>query len=125
MKFLKHSNLEGKHGFLGASKFHWIRYSDEKIAESYKKFCDKYPSDKTRLCIYGRGSAVDEYKKLSKSDSDNEIEICIDAMYALLLLKLQHKSISEETAQAMQTFGALLAIVAEVYKNLKIRGFED
>ena len=40
MKFLKHSNLEGTHAFLGASKFHWIRYSDDKIAESYKKFCD-------------------------------------------------------------------------------------
>lgn len=40
MKFLKHSNLEGKHAFLGASKFHWIRYSDEKIAEAYHKFCD-------------------------------------------------------------------------------------
>lgn len=40
MKFLKHSNLEGKHAFLGASKFHWIRYSDEKIAETYRHFCD-------------------------------------------------------------------------------------
>ena len=61
---------------------------------------------------------IDEYKRLSRSNSDNEIEICIDAMYALLLLKLQGKSISEETAQAMQTFGALLANLAEVYKKL-------
>jgi hypothetical protein len=61
---------------------------------------------------------IAEYKKLSKSNSDNEIEICIDAMHALLLLKLQHKSISEETAQAMQTFGALLANLADVYKKL-------
>lgn len=38
MKFLKHSNLEGKHALLGASKYHWIRYSDDKIAEAYKKF---------------------------------------------------------------------------------------
>lgn len=38
MKFLKHSNLEGKHALLGASKFHWINYSDAKIAEAYKKF---------------------------------------------------------------------------------------
>ena len=38
MKFSKHSNLEGKHALLGASKFHWIRYSDDKIAEAYKKF---------------------------------------------------------------------------------------
>ncbi|MBR5982885.1 MAG: DUF4924 family protein [Bacteroidales bacterium] len=61
---------------------------------------------------------IEEYKKLSRSNSDNEIEICIDAMYALLLLKLQHKSISDETAQAMQTFGSLLANLAEAYKQL-------
>lgn len=40
MKFLKHLDLEGKHALLGASKFHWIRYSDEKIADAYKKFRD-------------------------------------------------------------------------------------
>ena len=61
---------------------------------------------------------IEEYKKLSRSSSDNEIEICIDAMYALLLLKLQHKSVSEETAQAMQTFGSLLANIADVYKKI-------
>ena len=38
MKLLKHYELEGKHAFLSPSKFHWIRYSDEKILESYKKF---------------------------------------------------------------------------------------
>lgn len=38
MNFNKHSNLEGQHAFLGASKYHWIRYSDEKIVESYRKF---------------------------------------------------------------------------------------
>ncbi len=64
---------------------------------------------------------IDEYKKLSRSNSDNEIEICIDAMYALLLLKLQHNSVSEETAQAMQTFGSLLANLADVYKKLKMQ----
>ena len=37
MIFNKHSNLEGQHAFLGASKYHWINYSDEKIAESYSK----------------------------------------------------------------------------------------
>lgn len=37
MHFIKHSDLEGQHAFLGASKYHWINYSDEKIAESYSK----------------------------------------------------------------------------------------
>ena len=35
MNFNKHSDLDGLHAFLGASKYHWIRYDDEKIAESY------------------------------------------------------------------------------------------
>ena len=38
MNFNRHSNLEGQHAFLGASKYHWINYSDEKVAESYHKF---------------------------------------------------------------------------------------
>ena len=38
MNFNKHSQLEGQHAFLGASKYHWINYSDEKVAESYSKF---------------------------------------------------------------------------------------
>lgn len=38
MNFNKHSNLEGQHAFLGASKYHWINYSDDKLVDSYKSF---------------------------------------------------------------------------------------
>lgn len=38
MNFNRHSNLEGKHAFLGASKYHWINYDESKVAESYSKF---------------------------------------------------------------------------------------
>ena len=38
MNFNNHLNLEGQHAFLGASKYHWINYSEEKVAESYNKF---------------------------------------------------------------------------------------
>lgn len=38
MNFNKHSNLEGQHAFLGASKYHWINYDEDKIANAYKKF---------------------------------------------------------------------------------------
>ncbi len=34
----RHSNLEGLHAFLGASKYHWLNYSEEKMIESYEKF---------------------------------------------------------------------------------------
>ena len=31
MNFNNHYNLEGQHAFLGASKYHWINYTEEKI----------------------------------------------------------------------------------------------
>lgn len=37
MNFKKHFDLVGQHAFLGASKYHWINYSNDKIAESYTK----------------------------------------------------------------------------------------
>lgn len=36
MDFKRHLNLEGKHAFLSASKYSWLRYSDSKLAETYK-----------------------------------------------------------------------------------------
>jgi hypothetical protein len=38
MIFNAHSNLEGQHAFLGASKYHWINYDEEKLDISYKNF---------------------------------------------------------------------------------------
>jgi hypothetical protein len=38
MNFNKHSDRNGAHAFLGASKYHWINYDEVKIADSYLKF---------------------------------------------------------------------------------------
>lgn len=38
MNFNNHSNLEGQHAFLGASKYHWLNYSNQKIIEAYNNF---------------------------------------------------------------------------------------
>lgn len=37
MNFNNHFSLEGKHAYLGASKYHWINYDDDKLIESYAK----------------------------------------------------------------------------------------
>lgn len=38
MNFNPHSNLIDEHAFLGASKYHWINYSDEKLIDTYHSF---------------------------------------------------------------------------------------
>lgn len=38
MNFNRHSDLEGQHAFLGASKYHWINYDEDKLAFVYKRW---------------------------------------------------------------------------------------
>lgn len=38
MNFNNHSKFEGQHAFLSASKYHWINYDNDKIAQSYSNF---------------------------------------------------------------------------------------
>lgn len=35
MHFNRHSELEGRHAFLSASKYHWVNYSDDKIGRVF------------------------------------------------------------------------------------------
>lgn len=74
MKFLKHSSLEGKHALLGASKFHWIRYSDDKIATYYKKLIAKERGSKLHelasQCIKMNVQLPDDGKTLSMFVND-------------------------------------------------------
>lgn len=37
MNWNNHSRFEGAHAFLGASKFHWLNYDDEKLVETFSK----------------------------------------------------------------------------------------
>lgn len=36
MNFNNHSALEGYHAYLGASKYHWINYDEEKLSQAYR-----------------------------------------------------------------------------------------
>lgn len=38
MIFNRHLELEGRHAFLSASKYHWVNYDEEKLINSYSKF---------------------------------------------------------------------------------------
>ena len=48
-----------------------------------------------------------------------EIQTCFDAMYGVLLLKLQKKEISEDTQKAIKVISDLLAILADYYNKDK------
>lgn len=35
MKFNEHLDLKGQHAFLGASKYHWLNYDEDKLVQTY------------------------------------------------------------------------------------------
>ena len=45
-----------------------------------------------------------------------EIETCFNALYAYLLLKMQHKEVSAETTEAIKQITAFLALLSEKYR---------
>jgi hypothetical protein len=60
---------------------------------------------------------IKEFKKKLQDQSLNDIEICFNGLYGLLLLRLQKKEVSAATQQAMSTFSNLLAVLSLKYKQ--------
>lgn len=58
-----------------------------------------------------------ELRAKAGDNRKDEIETCFDALYGLLMLRLQHKEISEETARAAKQISRFLAHLAGYYKK--------
>lgn len=57
-----------------------------------------------------------EIRAKAGDNRKDELESCFDALYGILLLRLQHKEISEETAKAASQISRFLAMLAHYYK---------
>ena len=53
--------------------------------------------------------------ELRANKEEPELETCFEALYGILLLKLQKKEISEETKKAQQAISGLLAMLSNYY----------
>ena len=60
-----------------------------------------------------------ELRNRSNTRDECEIENCFDAMYGLMMLRLQGKPVSEDTKKAMEDISHFLAMLAEYYKKDK------
>ena len=72
MIFQKHSNLEGQHAFLGASKYHWINYDESKVMESYTNYLAKQKG--TRLHEFA-AEAIRLRQKLPRSQKTRNMYV--------------------------------------------------
>lgn len=62
---------------------------------------------------------IKEFEKRLNGKTSGEVETCLNAIYALLLLRLQKKDVSGETLDAMHTFSNLLAYLSAHFKKME------
>lgn len=57
----------------------------------------------------------------------NEIETCLDALYGVMMLRLQKKEITPETARAVQEISVFIGLLSDYYIKDRTEGlkFED
>jgi hypothetical protein len=76
--------------------------------------------DKTYLELYRNAQPnIAEYLTHSDGKSTHDVEVCLTALYGMLLLRLRKETISEQTQEAMQSFASLMARLAHHYKLMK------
>ena len=65
---------------------------------------------------------IEEFKNKSDNKNISEIELCLNALYGKLILKLKGNPISSETEEAFSHFSNLLAHLSVKYKQMKSLG---
>ncbi|PKQ65658.1 DUF4924 domain-containing protein [Labilibaculum filiforme] len=60
---------------------------------------------------------INEFREKSKATQENnDIEVCLTALYGILMLKLQGKEISKDTIAAITTFSQMISELTAKYK---------
>jgi len=62
---------------------------------------------------------IKDYLQRTDGKSTNDVEVCLTALYGLMVLRLRKEPISAETDAAMKTFSNLLAKLSHQYRLMK------
>jgi hypothetical protein len=62
---------------------------------------------------------IEIFKEKSMNQAANDIEICLNALYSFLLLRLAKKEITPGTMDSMKSFSELLSILSLYFKKLE------
>ena len=61
----------------------------------------------------------------NKGDKElNEVETCLDALYGMMLLKLQQKAVSPETTHAIQEISTFVGMLSDYYIKNRDEGLK-
>jgi len=61
---------------------------------------------------------IDAFKTKLSSAIQNDIDVCLNGLYGLLLLRLNKKPVSKDTTEAMNSFSQMIAYLSYKYKEI-------
>lgn len=56
-------------------------------------------------------------KKMPPKEKISDMEVCLTALYGLLLMRLKKKEVSEDTQAVIQSFSELLAVLSDLFNK--------
>ncbi len=62
-------------------------------------------------------ATIQEFDNKSGNKLENDIAICLTAIYSSFLMKLKNQTVSEQTTMAIKNFSKLLALLAKKYND--------
>lgn len=65
-----------------------------------------------------------ELRRRGNDPSSSEIETCLNALYGVMMLRLQHREISPDTQHAVKEISTLLGMLSDYYIKDKQEGLE-
>ena len=65
-----------------------------------------------------------ELRKRGASNDENEIETCLNALYGVMMLRLQKKEISPDTTHAIKEITTFIGMLSDYYLKDKNEGLE-
>ena len=65
-----------------------------------------------------------ELRNRGSNKDENEIETCMNALYGVMMLRLQKKEISPNTLHAVQEITTFIGMLSDYYKKDKEEGLE-
>jgi len=83
-------------------------------------FLIKSPDHLDYIEIYNKAKVgITELMNKSKGTVENEIEACFNGLYGLLMLRLQQKTISPDTIEALSAVSQLIALLSRKQKMIE------
>ncbi|MFW6225026.1 MAG: DUF4924 family protein, partial [Bacteroidota bacterium] len=76
------------------------------------------PKDLKYIELYNWASPnINELRKKTIHSGAGDIQLCLEGLYGLLLMRLKGKNITEETQDAMSTISKLTGYLSQKYKE--------